>query len=360
MNSESGFSSELLKVLKKNSFNNYSDNWDEYRFGIEPVADFKSRIKKKLGDFVRFLNYTLRRNISQGVRFRYLYQLLEEKTDRELLIDLVALRILGYKRMKLGLNTAAYWKGIRDQERLVDKSNYVSVKFNDLKLALVSIRNNGNIQFYYSAYGVFIDFILEQYQYKVGSKIIRTMPGDYVIDAGGCWGDTAIYFADSVGENGRVFTYEFIPSNLEILKRNLGLNENLSARVSVVENPVWSTSDLTLRYIDNGPASKVFFDGSNDANGEVKTLSIDDLVNRKRIQKIDFIKMDIEGAEMHALRGAVDTIKKFKPKLAIAIYHDVNDFTDIPKFIDELNLGYKFYLGHYTIHLEETILFAEA
>jgi hypothetical protein len=68
--------------------------------------------------------------------------------------------------------------------------------------------------------------------------------------------------------------------------------------------------------------------------------------------------MDIEGAELKALEGALETIKKYKPKMAIAIYHSMDDLVNIPKWIAGLNLGYKMHLGHYTIHSEETILFA--
>jgi hypothetical protein len=69
--------------------------------------------------------------------------------------------------------------------------------------------------------------------------------------------------------------------------------------------------------------------------------------------------MDIEGAEPVALKGAIKTIKKYRPKLAIAIYHSMNDFVGIPKWIDDLGLGYKLFLGHYTIHSEETVIFAK-
>ena len=51
--------------------------------------------------------------------------------------------------------------------------------------------------------------------------------GDYVIDAGGCYGDTALYFANEVGAKGKVFTYEFIPSNLTFLDKNISLNQLL-------------------------------------------------------------------------------------------------------------------------------------
>ena len=86
-------------------------------------------------------------------------------------------------------------------------------------------------------------------------------------------------------------------------------------------------------------------------------MSIDDLC--KDMDKVDFIKMDIEGAEPYALEGARDTIIKHKPKLAIAIYHSMNDFINIPLWILNLNLGYRIYMGHYTIHEEETVIFAE-
>ena len=92
--------------------------------------------------------------------------------------------------------------------------------------------------------------------------------------------------------------------------------------------------------------------------GTVQTITIDDFVGQNSIEKIDFLKMDIEGAEPKALEGAMQTIIKYKPKLAISIYHSLDDFINIPKWIDELNLGYKFFLGHHTLHLEETILYA--
>ena len=70
--------------------------------------------------------------------------------------------------------------------------------------------------------------------------------------------------------------------------------------------------------------------------------------------------MDIEGAELNALKGAEETIRRFKPKLAITVYHSLNDFWEIPEWLESLGLGYKFYLRHFTIHAEETVLFASA
>ena len=94
-------------------------------------------------------------------------------------------------------------------------------------------------------------------------------------------------------------------------------------------------------------------------SGVATTLSIDDFVERNGIEKVDFIKMDIEGSEPRALRGAERTIRRFKPTLAIAIYHSMDDFVNIPAWIKSLNLPYDYFLGHYTIHAEETIFFAK-
>lgn len=70
-----------------------------------------------------------------------------------------------------------------------------------------------------------------------------------------------------------------------------------------------------------------------------------------------YIKMDIEGSEMDALRGGLDIIKRCVPKLAISIYHKHYDLFEIIEFIDSLNLGYEFYVRHYTRTLADTVLY---
>ncbi len=72
-----------------------------------------------------------------------------------------------------------------------------------------------------------------------------------------------------------------------------------------------------------------------------------------------FIKMDIEGSELSALRGAQNTIRKFRPKLAISIYHKPEDVIEIPTYIMELNPDYKLTIRHYTSLDNETVLYAE-
>lgn len=68
--------------------------------------------------------------------------------------------------------------------------------------------------------------------------------------------------------------------------------------------------------------------------------------------------MDIEGAEYKALLGAEKTIKKYKPKLAICIYHKPEDVWEIPMLIHKINPNYRFYVRHYSLTTPETILYA--
>jgi FkbM family methyltransferase len=144
------------------------------------------------------------------------------------------------------------------------------------------------------------------------------------------------------------------------MKRNLSLNPGLSRRVRIVERAIGSESNKPVFFEDNGPGSVVSFEKTARANGTVLTLTIDDLVVQEGLPRVDFIKMDIEGAELPALKGAVRTLQRFRPKLAICVYHNLMDLFEIPEFILSLGLGYRLFLRHFTIHSEETVLFARA
>lgn len=74
--------------------------------------------------------------------------------------------------------------------------------------------------------------------------------------------------------------------------------------------------------------------------------------------KPTYITMDIEGAELEALKGAENTIKKYKPALAICVYHKQDHLWKIPQYIHSLGLNYKLYLRNYTGCISETVLYA--
>ena len=90
----------------------------------------------------------------------------------------------------------------------------------------------------------------------------------------------------------------------------------------------------------------------------VRTTTIDAEARERNLPRLDFIKMDIEGAERDALHGAEHALRTFKPKLAISIYHRVEDYAAIPRYLDGLGLGYTFYLSHQSHSDADVILFA--
>jgi FkbM family methyltransferase len=370
---ESTFYIRLFQKLLSSLHNEHKDNKDPFRHANEkdvPLSFtakvYNSKVLKK-----RFLNKSSHESIVKSLsslldsfapywdKLSAIYELLNDQQSKDLLVDIMAYRLLGKTKIKLALNNPFYWENLALCERLEDKTNPIPTGFLNIELGLFDLKTLGHdIKANLNPMGVLIDFILEQYRYKSNDKIISAQKGDTVIDAGGCWGDTALYFASKVGQTGKVFTYEFIPSNLKLFKQNIALNPQFSSVINIIENPVWEHDGLDTYFSANGPASRVSFEDFDDREGMVKTKTIDTLVKEQNLSKVDFIKMDIEGSELPALKGARDTINKHRPDLAIAIYHSMDDFVNIPLYIESLNLGYKFYLGHYTLHTEETVIFA--
>jgi FkbM family methyltransferase len=363
---------EVLKTELVNSWYNHygNDNYDQHRFGqlTEPMfsgihilkAWFKRLVKYNQSGAQLYVNKVVDKWQPYLDGLDLMYSSVSE-SDKQLLVKLIAYRILGYKKVKLPTNNQAYWQALNQVRRLKSLADTYRTNFNDFVLEKFDLTPIGYpVNFYFRDPGVVHDFLLEQYAYKVDRpKPIQAEPGDVVLDVGGCWGDTALYFANKVGPAGKVYSFEFIPGNLKIFNLNMSFNPDLVQRIDIIQHPVSNVSDQVIYFKDNGPGSRIEQKPFADQTGSTTTLSIDDFVTRNNVTQVDFIKMDIEGAEPFALQGAIETIKKYKPTLAIAIYHSMEDFIHIPKWILDLNLGYELAINHYTIHTEETICFAK-
>jgi FkbM family methyltransferase len=365
------FRKALERKLFLSLYNNYAvDNYDEYRFGgltkeveqnSDPLLKIKRIIKKAIGyKKKKVLNRYADFFIKYEESIKQYYEHLNTN-GKQLIVELIAYRLLGYKKVRLSRNNKEYRDAIQTANSLVEPDDTYDPHFLHFILYKCDLKKIGyDIKLYLSSLGVAIDFIIEQYAYKPGDKVIVSVEEeDVVLDLGACWGDTALYFALKAGEKGIVYSFEFIPDNIKIFNMNISLNPELDKRIKLIQNPVSNKSGDIVFFKDNGPSSRIEFKPFEGQTGFVTTISIDDFVKNNSITKVDFIKMDIEGSEPVALEGAIETIKRFKPKLAIAIYHSLDDFVNIPGWIIGLKLGYKIYLDHYTIHSEETVLFAK-
>ena len=369
------FKNALYKKIKQSVNNNYGiENYDEYRFGkysneikknkkitFFTIKNLKQIVKNIIGHHPEHRQYFIKANAlikDHLVGIDKIWNNISAK-DKDVFIKLVAYMILGYTKVKLPRNNKAYWEAIEKAKKNSNPADTYDPKFMHFILEKFDLKPLGfDIKLYFSAIAIAIDYILEQYAYKSDSELIEVKSGDVVLDIGGCWGDTALYFAHKAGENGQVYSFEFIPENIKLFNINTAFNAHLSNRIKLVEQPVSDVSGDTIYYKDHGPGSRVEFKPFDLQTGTTTTISIDDFVKSNNIEKVNFIKMDIEGAEPAALKGAIETIKKFKPKLAIAIYHSFDDFVNIPNWILDLDLGYEIFIDHYTIHAEETICFA--
>jgi len=360
--------------------NDFTDNYDYRRFGpiVEPSRQapklpLRRRLRwysKRILQAFRIIDQPLVRKIDQVAsatdwlrpnceNLQFLYEHLEDEASKHLLVLILAYRALGHRRVKLPLNNSDYWALFARVERSIDGAEVRDLSFHNWKIYRLKLGEFGYpFDLFIRPSGVVAQLLLQQYRCQTDRQVIEVRPGDTVVDGGGCYGDTALYLAHKAGPTGRVFSFEFLPENLSIFERNLELNPEIAARIKIVRHPMWSSSGEYLYIESAGPATRVLPATQSPNAVRIETLSIDDLMSLEQVSRVDFIKMDIEGSELSALMGAEQSIRRFKPKLAISVYHNLADFWKIPQWIDSLGLGYRFSLRHFTIHQEETILFA--
>ncbi len=172
-------------------------------------------------------------------------------------------------------------------------------------------------------------------------KHVCLSQGDVVLDIGAFRGETAIVFADSVGDTGKVYAFEPIGASYEIMKQNIPSN-GLTKIIEPVNMGCSSRSQTTAAVsVESGDPWN--FISEDDGSVPVRLTTIDEFVFSNNLKKVDFIKMDVEGFENDALLGAQKVLKTFRPKLAIALYHKSSDILTIPEFISGI-VDYNMYV----------------
>lgn len=178
-----------------------------------------------------------------------------------------------------------------------------------------------------------INLLITEGPYELQS--VRLEEGDVVIDAGANIGFFSFYAGNKV-DSGKVYSFEPIMEVSKKIQQSRKYNNN---NIIIVNKALGlDTKKTTFFYdLDHKGGS------AQDSFGEpltVQQTSIDKFVFENKLKKIDFIKMDIEGMEPDALKGARDTIAQFKPKLAICTYHDPSHPKEIEEIILEIRPDY--------------------
>ena len=160
-------------------------------------------------------------------------------------------------------------------------------------------------------------YVVQPHYEKLEQKWFHPKKGDVVVDIGAHIGKYTIEAAIRVGEEGKIIAVEPLPSNFEILKKNIKINK--LRNVAAFNLAAWHSNCNLTFYVGissaQGGAMKDFGHGTLEVEGR----SMDALLNRSDINKIDWIKMDVEGAEYEALLGLEETLRKFKPRLMIEV-----------------------------------------
>jgi len=169
--------------------------------------------------------------------------------------------------------------------------------------------------------------------------------GDIVLDCGAGVG-VAVHDELAAGAK-TVVAIEPAPENLECLRRNYS-GEIASGRVVVVPKGVWNQDDfLTLRVDPNNSSADTFV-LPNQRAVEIERIpltTIDELVSELKLARVDYIKLDVAGAETKALEGARQTLTKYRPRLSVATYGQFEQPALIPTLIRAAHPDYQMDCG---------------
>lgn len=166
---------------------------------------------------------------------------------------------------------------------------------------------------------------------------VHVKEGDTVLDLGAHLG-TFVDFALHHGA-GKVIAFEPEPTNVECLKKTFA-EEIESGKVVLVDAAV-SDEPGELHFAqDSGRHGSARGRLAEDGRLVVRATTLDETVASLGLESVDFIKMDIEGAERLALTGARETLTRFEPRMAICVYHLEDDAEVIPPLVMALHPGY--------------------
>src|SRR5574344_775665 len=192
-------------------------------------------------------------------------------------------------------------------------------------------------------------------EYFPNIKSALPQKGDTIIDVGiSEWYPELTKYSEIAGENGKVLAFE--ASSIEFAKIEKTLDKKKYNNIELINLGLWDKEE-TLKISNDIGGSSVIFDYLNKTT-DCKLVKLDDYVNEHNINKVDYIKMDIEGAEPKALQGAEETIKRFRPTMAICIYHDPSHLFELINYINSLYLYYNFHLCHHSTYFPETVMYA--
>ena len=288
-------------------------------------------------------------------RFKQLVNHLKKKTKEEIYGDMV----YQYKRLNQTLKNSfedyfvkfPYWGTLSERKEdfghmkeiadslkdHLDDFVHLYSKLGDYrsKLVLYGIMSN----WYQYDFDYLNRSIEKNYGHYFDLDLIEPEEDELIVDLGAYTGDTILDYIYTYGENSykKIYAFDITEESLIKLRENTSRYPNIIAKKRSISDKSGITY-VRKSEVDNSANTTVDY-------GEMEVLetTLDEEVK----EKITILKMDIEGGEQKALRGATEHIKNDHPKLLISVYHNVRDIFEIPNMIEQIDSSYQFYLRNY-------------
>lgn len=186
----------------------------------------------------------------------------------------------------------------------------------------------------------------------IPSEITELIKEKDIIDGGAFWGDSAVIFEEY--QPGSIHAFEPMTINYHQLCEtkeknqldnlypvNLGLGEKKEEKTLYFHEMLSGASVINYKAL--------YYEKPEENADQISITSIDEYVEKEGLD-VGVIKLDIEGSELEAIKGARNTICKFRPILLISVYHLPKDFFEIKPLLESLGLGYKFMFRKLVFH----------
>lgn len=217
--------------------------------------------------------------------------------------------------------------------------------------------------------GDYTDICDDIYEHYFSDDIFHYQGDEVLVDGGAYLGEDTIRFARIIGTDNLKRSYCFEPDAANYLKCIQNLlkffgdtnGEQVegcykSSKFIIHEAGLHSANE-NVGFISYGTHNSVFTHLRKiEGDTTVSAVKLDDVI--EDCDKVTLIKLDVEGAEIASLQGAERIIKEHKPKLAICIYHMVEDLWEIPLFIHQLVPEYKLFMRHHTTKFWDSVVYA--
>lgn len=321
-------------LTKSNSYNYYKINYEKSQEEIKSLKNEINNLKSNNSTLLKDDFLKLYSGASAFCNWDFMEYYLKDEFEDKLKEVTKSLDGESKKKFKLYFLRALFVNMITQNslyfyDELIDQKKFIEFENN-------SVSENQIDSFkFFGEYNVhsFIDLNLSE-------EDIEFIKNKDIIDAGAFTGDTSIPLSQITDSN--VYAFEPFEESFELLKLNIDKN-NIQNIVPVNKSlgningsRTLYLSEDNIQGVTSNPNIRKY-----DMELKVQETTIDSFVDEHKLD-VGYITVDIEGAELDLLKGAINTIKSQKPILCISIYHKVSDYFEIIPWISNLNLNYEF------------------